>query len=326
MLAISPIATARKRLIDDGLPADRELLTAIARLPEEATLELLALADDVRAKYCGDHVSLEILFNAKRGACPENCQFCSQSAQFETTIEATPLASVEEFLTAARAAHARGGTEFCIVIAMRSPSASVLRQLCDAVRAIKAELPLTVAGSFGLLRDSDVAQLAEAGVTRINHNIETARRFFPRICSTHSFDDRIATCKRIVAHGLDLCCGGIIGMGESKDDRIDFLMDLAALEPQEVPINFLDPRPGTPMSARELLAPMEALQFVAWARLALPRACIRFAGGRETVLRDWQEIGMRSGANGLVLGDYLTTPGRNDGEDFAMLKRLGYQF
>lgn len=325
MLTTSPLTVATHQLLVEGKAAKYDLLLDLASLPDEQTMELLKLADEVRARYCGDHVSLEVLFNAKRGACPEDCKFCSQSAQFHTEIEATPLASVDEFLAAARAAHARGGTEFCIVVATRSPSARMLSQVCAAVRAIKAELPLTVAGSFGLLRDSDVAQLADAGITRINHNLESSRRFFPQICSTHSYDDRLATCQRIKSHGLDLCCGGIIGMGESLEDRMSFLMDIAALDPEEVPINFLDPRPGTPLEAQVLLQPMEALRFIACARLALPRACIRFAGGRETVLRDWQELGMRSGANGLVLGDYLTTRGRSDDEDISMLKRLGYQ-
>jgi biotin synthase len=168
-------------------------------------------------------------------------------------------------------------------------------------------------------------QLVAAGVDKVNHNLETSRRYFPSVCTTHTFDERMDTLQLVRGAGLEVCCGGIIGMGETVEDRIDFLCTLQQLAPEEVPINFLNPRPGTPFADRSLVEPIEALRFVAMARLALPRALVRFAGGREITLQGLQDLGMRSGASGIVLGNYLTTGGRSDQDDFAMLDRLGFE-
>ncbi|MGH7728897.1 MAG: biotin synthase BioB [Vulcanimicrobiaceae bacterium] len=319
------VAAARRTLLEAGRPLERDALATLATVEREVVPEVLALADAVRSHYVGESIALEVLFNAKKGGCSEDCNFCSQSARFATEVAREPLRSLEDFLGAARAAHARGAGEFCIVVAVRGPSRALLERVCAAVRAIKAELPLEVAVSLGILRDDQLAPLVAAGVDKVNHNLESSRRYFPQVCTTHSYEERWETCRRIVAAGLDLCCGGIIGMGETLDDRLDFLMALQELGPVEVPINFLDPRPGTPFAGRSLVEPFEALRFVALARLALPRALVRFAGGREITLRGLQDLGMRAGASGLILGDYLTTAGRGDREDFAMLERLGFE-
>ena len=319
------IERARKRVLRDRLPADRELLAALAALPADAVPDLLALADEVRARCCGDGIAVEVLYNAKKGGCSEDCNFCSQSARYASDVDAEPLSSVEGFLQAARDAHRRGASEFCVVVAVRGPSTKLLERVCEAARKIKEELPLTVAVSLGILRDDQLTPLMDAGVDKVNHNLETSRRFFPKVCTTHSYDERWETCLRVREHGLQLCCGGIIGMGEAVEDRLDFLGSLQELEPEEVPINFLNPRPGTPFSDRSLVEPVEALRFVAMARLTLPKALIRFAGGREVTLQGLQDLGMRSGASGLVLGNYLTTGGRGDEDDFAMLDRLGFE-
>ena len=208
---------------------------------------------------------------------------------------------------------------------MRGPSERLLERVCESIVAIKRELPLTVAVSLGILDERHLERLAAAGVDKVNHNLETSSRFFPSICTTHTYAERWDTCQLVKRHDLELCCGGIIGMGEDLSDRLDFLCALQELQPQEVPINFLNPRPGTPMAARPLLDPVEALRFVAMARLALPSALVRFAGGREITLQALQDVGMRSGASGIVLGDYLTTEGRSDADDFAMLDRLGFE-
>ncbi len=229
------------------------------------------------------------------------------------------------FVEAARDAHARGAGEFCVVVAVRGPSAKLLERVCEAVVAIKAELPLTVAVSLGILTEAQIGKLLAAGVDKVNHNLETSRRYFGSVCTTHTFDERWETCTLVKRAGLELCCGGIIGMGESIEDRVDFLCALQELDPQEVPINFLNPRPGTPFGGRSLVEPVEALRFVAMARLALPKALVRFAGGREITLQGLQDLGMRSGASGIVLGNYLTTNGRGDADDFAMLDRLGFE-
>ena len=319
------LVTARKRVLEQRLPADRGLLERIAGLAPERIGDLLALADEVRAAYCGNTASVEVLYNAKRGGCSEDCHFCSQSARFATDVEPATLGAVQDFVDAARDAHERGAGEFCIVVAVRGPSQRLLERVVSAVRAIKHQLPLTVAVSLGILTHEHVRTLAVAGVDKVNHNLETSRRYFPSICTTHTFDERWDTCALVKRSGLQLCCGGIIGMGETIEDRIDFLSALQELRPEEVPINFLNPRPGTPFADRSVLEPMEALKFVAMARLALPASLIRFAGGRELTLRGLQDLGMKSGASGLVLGNYLTTSGRGDEDDFAMLERLGFE-
>lgn len=319
------IERARERVLLRGLPATRELLCELALLQSGDVADLLALADDVRMQRCGDGIAVEVLYNAKKGGCSEDCNFCSQSARYASDVDAEPLSSVEGFIAAARDAHARGAGEFCVVVAVRGPSSKLIERVCEATRAIKAEMPLKVAVSLGILRDEHLPPLAEAGVDKVNHNLETSRRYFASVCTTHTYDERWETCLRVRKANLELCCGGIVGMGETVEDRIDFLCALQELGPQEVPINFLNPRPGTPFADRSLVEPIEALRFVAMARLALPEALIRFAGGREITLQGLQDLGMRSGASGLVLGNYLTTTGRGDQDDFAMLDRLGFE-
>ena len=319
------IEAARERVLEQRGAADRALLLELARVPAEGVPALLALADEVRELHCGSGVNVEVLYNAKKGGCSEDCNFCSQSARFASDVDAEPLSSVEGFLEAARDAHARGAGELCIVVAVRGPSAKLLERVCTAVKLIKEQYPLHVAVSLGILREDQLALLAAAGVDKVNHNLETSRRYFPSVCTTHTYEERWQTCRFVKRAGLELCCGGIIGMGETVDDRLDFLESLQSLQPQEVPVNFLNPRPGTPFGGHSLLEPTEALRFVAMARLALPVALIRFAGGREVTLQGLQDLGMRSGASGLVLGNYLTTSGRTDGDDFAMLGRLGFE-
>jgi biotin synthase len=319
------LAAARHTLLIERRPLGRDELTLLGDLPESDLPELLELAADVRDRYCGARAYVEVIYNAKKGGCSEDCHFCSQSARFATDVAPEPLKTVDEFVAAARAALERGAGEFCIVVAVRGPSNALLARVADAVRAIKATMPLEVAVSLGILSEAQLAVLAAAGVDKVNHNLESSRRFFPYVCTTHTFDERLETCRRVVRAGLELCCGGIIGMGETVADRIDFLLTLQELRPAEVPINFLDPRPGTPFSDRSVMEPMAALHYVALARLALPSALIRFAGGREITLRGLQDLGMRSGASGLILGNYLTTKGRDDRDDFAMLDRLGFE-
>lgn len=318
------LGLARERILDERRPLDPTLLGALGQLGRDEIPLLLELADDVRAAYRGNRAHVEALFNAKRGGCSEDCAYCSQSARYATDVAASRTRSAGEIVAAARAAQARGVGEFCVVVAVRGPSAGLVTEVAAAVRAIKAELPLRVAVSLGIMGDDELATLALAGVDKVNHNLETSRRYFPEICTTHTYEERWETCLAVKRAGLALCCGGIVGMGETLDDRIDFLADLQRLDPAEVPINFLNPRPGTPLVGRALLDPWEALSMVALTRLALPNALVRFAGGREITLRALQDLGMRSGADGLIVGDYLTTAGRADAEDFAMLDRLGF--
>ncbi len=316
----------RDAVLDGGRAATRDELRDLFALPAADVEALLPIANAVREKYYGNRAGVEVLFNAKKGGCSEDCHFCSQSARYASDVQPEPLHTVDDFLSAARGAHERGASEFCMVVAVRGPSEKLLQRVCEAVVAIKRELPLHVAVSLGILTDSQMARLKAAGVDKVNHNLETSANHFPKICTTHSYAERWETCKLVKQHDLELCSGGIIGMGESVEDRLDFLCALQELEPEEVPINFLNPRPGTPLADRSLVEPVEALRFVALARLALPYAQIRFAGGREITLKAMQDLGMRAGASGLILGDYLTTEGRNDGDDLAMLERVGFEF
>jgi biotin synthase len=319
------VARARATVLDDGRPADRAMLEELMALPADAVPQLLALANDVREHFCGSGAGVEVLFNAKKGGCSEDCNFCSQAARYASDVVPEALQSVDSFRNAARDAHARGASEFCIVVAVRGPSERLLERVCEAVRAIKAELPLHVAVSLGIMDDAQLSRLRKAGADKVNHNLESSRRYFPEVCTTHSYDERLATVRAVKANGLELCCGGIIGMGETTDDRIDFLMELQELMPEEVPVNFLNPRPGTPFGDRSTVEPIEALRFVALTRLAMPRALVRFAGGREITLQGLQNLGMLSGASGLVLGNYLTTEGQPDDRDFRMLEELGFE-
>jgi len=277
----------------------------------------------VRLEWCGPEVELESLINAKSGACPEDCAFCSQSARFATDVDVYPFLDLDDVVDAARATRAAGATQFCIVVAVRGPEERLLRKVIDAVGAVHEETGLEVACSLGLLNREQAERLAAAGVRRYNHNLETCRAVFPTICTTHTYDDRVETARLAIDVGMELCCGGILGMGETLEQRVDFAFELGDLGPCEVPINLLDPRPGTPLAEESLLSPREALQAIALFRLVLPDAWLRLAGGRERVLGELQALGLLAGANALIVGNYLTTTGRAAEDDHALLEALG---
>jgi len=318
-----PLATAERTLLEEGRPLTRDEVLQVAAHPLDELPDLVALAHRVRLAHCGPEVELESLVNAKSGACPEDCAFCSQSVQFDTGVDVHPFLDLDEVVEAARATRAAGATQFCIVVAVRGPEERLLRKVIDAVDAVHHETGLEVACSLGLLDPEQARRLAAAGVRRYNHNLETCRAVFPSICTTHSYDDRVATARLAVNAGMELCCGGILGLGETLEQRVDFAFELAALDPCEVPVNLLDPRPGTPLGDRALLSPREALQAIALFRLVLPRAWIRLAGGRERVLGELQGLGLLAGANALIIGNYLTTIGRAPADDHALLDALG---
>jgi biotin synthase len=310
-------------LLTERRPITREEAHAAAALPLDDLPGLIALAHRVRLAYCGDEVELESLINAKSGGCPEDCAFCSQSVHFSTGIDVYPMLDLGDVLNAARATREAGATQFCIVVAVRGPDERLLSHVIDATRIVKEETGLEVAVSLGILKPGQAERLAEVGVKRYNHNLETSRDFFPNICTTHTWDERVETCRMIKAAGMELCCGGIMGMGETLDQRVDFAFELADLEPCEVPINMLDPRPGTPLGSSELLSAREGLQAIALFRLILPSVWIRLAGGRERILGELQALGLYAGANALIIGNYLTTLGRAPEDDIALLETLG---
>jgi len=315
------IAAAAGALLDDHRPLEAGELSGLAVVPDESVTALASLAHEVRLAWCGPEVEVEGILSAKTGGCPEDCHFCAQSSRFETPVKATPFLDTAEVLAAAAEVKAVGATEFCIVLAVRGPDERTLDRILELVPLVR-DLGLNVAVSAGILTDDQARRLAAGGVHRYNHNLETARSFFGRVVTTHTWDERAETCRRVTAAGMELCCGALVGMGESDAQRVELLLQLRDLGPTEVPVNFLNPRPGTPLGDRAMVGAWEAIRWIALFRLALPGVILRYAGGREVTLRDLQAMGMTSGINALIVGNYLTTLGRSTDEDMRMLADL----
>lgn len=319
----APLEDAAHLLLERRERIGRGLAERLVALPDDDLPELIALAHRVRVAWMGPAVEVESIVSAKTGGCPEDCSFCSQSARYSTEVARQPMLPAARLVELALQTRRLGGTEFCIVVAVRGPNERMMLDVIAAARAIRAEVDIEVAASLGLLKADQAERLAAAGIHRYNHNLEAGPRFFPEICTTHSFEDRVATCRMVTAAGMELCSGGIFGMGETWDDRLDLAFVLRDLGAHEVPCNFLNPRPGTPLGEQALLHPLEALRCVAIYRLLIPDCVLRYSGGREVVLRDLQAYGMLAGANGLIVGNYLTTLGRSAELDLAMLADLG---
>ena len=316
------LARAEQALLDEGRDLTLDELAALAALPDSAVPSLAALAHEVRLARCGPTVEVEGILSAKTGGCPEDCHFCAQSGRFDSPVRGVPLLGLEEILAAARETAALGASEFCIVMAVRGPDERIIERVLEATARVRAETGLQVAASLGILTREQARRLAEGGVHRYNHNLETARSFFPQVVTTHSWEERFATCKLVREAGMELCCGALLGMGESAAQRVELLGQLREVAPAEVPVNFLNPRPGTPLGGRPLVEPLEAIRWIALFRLALPGVILRYAGGREVTLRELQAMGMTAGINALIIGNYLTTLGRSPEEDLAMLADL----
>ena len=317
------LAGAASALLDDRRALTGPELAALAELPAEDVPSLAALAHQVRLARCGPSVEVEGILSAKTGGCPEDCHFCSQSARFASPVKATPMLDLAEVVAAAEETAALGASEFCIVLAVRGPDERLMAQLLAATAAVRDATGLNVAVSAGILTSDQADRLAEGGVHRYNHNLETARSFFAEVVTTHTWEERFDTCRAVRAAGMELCCGVLLGMGESVAQRVELLEQLRQVDPVEVPVNFLNPRPGTPLADRPLVEPLEALRWIALLRLALPEVLLRYAGGREVTLRELQSVGMVAGVNGLIIGNYLTTLGRRPEEDRQMLVDLG---
>jgi biotin synthase len=312
---------ARIQVLEDGVGLTKEQAVECLRLPDERVDELLDLAHEVRLAWCGDEVEVEGIVSVKTGGCPEDCHFCSQSGVFDSPVRSAWL-DIPALVKAAKETAAVGASEFCIVAAVRGPDDRLMAQIRDGVRAILDEVEINIACSLGIVTQEQVDELVELGVHRYNHNLETARSFFSQVVTTHSYDERLDTCHVVSNAGMELCCGGIVGMGESLEQRAEFAIELAALEPDEVPLNFLNPRPGTPFGDCTPMSAVDALRAVATFRLVMPRTILRFAGGREITLGDLAERGVRGGINAMIVGNYLTTLGRPAVADLTMLKEL----
>jgi len=295
---------------------------AVLSLPDEDLPAALELAHEVRLRWCGPEVEVEGIVSVKTGGCPEDCHFCSQSGLFTSPVRAVWL-DIPALVEAARQTAATGATEFCIVAAVRGPDERLMAQLRAGVAAIRAEVDINIAASLGILTQSQVDELAALGIHRYNHNLETARSYFPQVVTTHSWEERFETLQLVRKAGMEVCCGGILGLGETVAQRAEFAVQLASLEPDEVPLNFLNPRPGTPLADRPVVDARDALRAIAAFRLALPRTILRYAGGREITLGDLgTRDGLLGGINAVIVGNYLTTLGRPADADLGLLNEL----
>ncbi|MBB4854649.1 biotin synthase [Mycobacteroides chelonae] len=316
------LAVAREQVLEQGVGLAQDQVLRVLQLPDDRLEELLALAHEVRMRWCGPEVEVEGIISLKTGGCPEDCHFCSQSGLFASPVRSAWL-DIPSLVEAAKQTAKSGATEFCIVAAVRGPDERLLAQVAAGIEAIRNEVDIQIACSLGMLTQEQVDRLSAMGVHRYNHNLETAKSHFPNVVTTHSWEERWDTLKMVRDAGMEVCCGGILGMGETLEQRAEFAANLAELEPDEVPLNFLNPRPGTPFGDLEVLPAADALRAVAAFRLALPRTMLRFAGGREITLGDLgAKQGILGGINAVIVGNYLTTLGRPAEADLELLDDL----
>lgn len=312
-----------ERVLDGGAVTPDEALAVLTSADDEL-LDVLHASFRLRARWHGRDVRIHVLRNAKSGLCPEDCGFCSQSVRFGTDAPRYGMQTVEQLVEGARDAARMGAVKYCMVTSTRGPSQRDLDVVCEAVRRIKAELNINVCTSLGLLQEGQAEQLASAGVTRFNHNLEASRGYFPQVCSSHQWEDRVRTVRRARSAGLEACCGGIMGLGEQPADRVALAFELRELEVESIPVNFLDPRPGTPMSEHPRLTPQDCLRALAMFRFVNPTRDIRIAGGREVNLRSLQVLALYP-ANSLFCNGYLTTPGQGYEADLRMIEDAGFR-
>ncbi|WP_199430178.1 biotin synthase BioB [Qaidamihabitans albus] len=317
------LTVAREQVLERGTGLSERQILDVLRLGDDQVPDLLALAHEVRMRWCGPEVEVEGIVSVKTGGCPEDCHFCSQSGRFPTPVRSAWL-DIPGLVKAAAETAETGATEFCIVAAVRGPDARLLSQVREGIRAIRESgNDIQIACSLGMLTQEQVDELVEMGVHRYNHNLETARSHFPAVVTTHTWEERWETLRMVREAGMEVCCGGIVGMGENDEQRAEFAAQLADLGPHEVPMNFLIPQPGTPYEHYEVIEGKDALRIVAAFRLAMPRTMLRFAGGRELTLGDLgAEQGMLGGVNAIIVGNYLTNLGRPAEQDLEMLSGL----
>ncbi|MGX9673093.1 biotin synthase BioB [Mycobacterium sp. HM-7] len=316
------LGVAREQVLERGEGLTQEQVLEVLQLPDDRLEDLLALAHDVRMKWCGPEVEVEGIISLKTGGCPEDCHFCSQSGLFASPVRSAWL-DVPSLVEAAKQTAKTGATEFCIVAAVRGPDERLLAQVAAGIEAIRNEVDIQIACSLGMLDQEQVDRLKAMGVHRYNHNLETSKSYFPNVVTTHTWEERWKTLEMVREAGMEVCCGGILGMGETLEQRAEFAANLAELNPHEVPLNFLNPRPGTPFGDLEVLPAADALRAVAAFRLAMPRTMLRFAGGREITLGDLgAKQGILGGINAVIVGNYLTTLGRPAESDLELLDDL----
>ena len=291
---------------------------------EQPLEELCACADRIRRQFCSNAFDLCTIINGKSGRCSENCKFCAQSAHNHTGVEAYPLLSNEEIFFRAKESRKQGILRYSIVTSGKALSDAEVERVCEGIKEIKEKIGISVCVSFGLLNERQFRKLKEAGVSRVHNNLETSRKNFKVVCTTHTFDEKIQAIQAAKAAGLSVCSGGIMGLGESVEDRIDMALELRDLGIKSVPINMLNPIPGTPYEKNKKLSSDEMRRIVAIYRFILPDAFIRLAGGRG-LLGDKGKGCFQSGANAAITGDMLTTAGITAETDQKLLLELGYE-
>lgn len=317
---MSIIDELKEKVKKGGQISRREAL----KLYEAPLEELCAAADEVREHFCGEGFDICTIINGKSGRCSENCKFCAQSAYYSTEAKEYPLLDTQEIVRQARYNADRGVLRYSIVTSGRALKDSEVDKMCAAIRQIKKEADIEVCVSFGLLSEEQFQQVRAAGASRVHNNLETSRRNFPNICTTHTFEDKVTAIKAARAAGLSVCSGGIMGLGETREDRIDMAFTLRELEIKSIPLNMLNPIPGTPYEKNERLTGDDMCRIAAVYRFILPDASIRLAGGRG-LMEDKGERCFRSGANAVISGDMLTTSGYSIESDMEMIRRLGYK-
>lgn len=316
------IEKIKKKVLGGG-DINREEAMFILKYPHLD--ELLEHTQEITTKLCGRKVYLCSIVNARSGLCPEDCAFCAQSTKFKTEVRRYPLLPQDEIIKIAKRAKKMSAECFGIVIAAKGPTDGEVERICEMIGKVR-ELGLEPDASCGMLKKHHVEKLVNAGLVRYNHNIETSRRFFPKICSTHSFDDRLRNIKLLKDYGVMLCTGCIFGLGESDEDRVDIAFTIREIDPETIPVNFLIPIRGTPLGRMKTIHYNEALSCLAMMRFVNPTKRIKVAGGREFIFGERQYLIFRAGANSIIIGDYLTTRGQSYESDHKMIKDAGLYF
>ena len=296
----------------------------VLQLYQQPLEELCNASNEIRRHFCADVFDICTIINGKSGSCSENCKFCAQSAHNHTDAAQYPLLPADEIVADAKLNHEQGVLRYSIVTAGKCLNDAEVEEMCEVIRQIRREVGISVCISFGLLNEGQYRRLKEAGITRVHNNLETSRRFFPQVCTTHTYEDKIKAIQAAQAAGLTVCSGGIMGLGETPEDRIDMAIALRDLNIKSVPVNMLNPIPGTPFEKNEKLTAEDMRRIVAVYRFLLPGASIRLAGGRG-LLVDKGEGCFQSGANAAISGDMLTTSGITVKTDLALVAKLGYK-
>jgi biotin synthase len=320
---ISEWLTALPRQVLDGKVISRADALRLLQLSPDHSDALLAATDALRRSHSGNRIKTCSIINAKSGRCSENCSFCAQSAHHATEVQDYPLMSAEEMLE--RATREEHHSLRCgIVTAGRGIKPDELKTVCETISGFQS-LKQEPCASLGILSSDDFKRLKAAGLKRFHHNLEASRSYFPNVCTSHTYDERVETIKKAQAAGLDVCVGAIFGLGETDDDRIDVLEEIRSLDPVAVPLNFLVPIEGTPMAARKRMSAWEAVKIIALARCVMPRKDILIGGGRLEVFGDDQHLIFKAGANAMIVGDLLTVKGRSPDADMELLREQGLE-